>query len=178
MRKGGLIAAFVACAVLFAAFPAQAEIRLEGVRWLASQGLTPARRFEEITVAPLYRGFLKGRVRARVKVRNASPGSAEGILLRYAMSARLLPMGAPASAAERAAWAVPFLVEEKRIPRIGAQQTIEANLELTTLLKLYAARLKRAGYRALELKLQVMVEPHLGEKGDIQLVESVIRVTE
>jgi hypothetical protein len=94
------------------------------------------------------------------------------------VSARLLSLGAPAEAAERAVWAVPLLVEEKRIPRIGAQQTIEASLELTTLLKLYAARLKRAGYRALELRLQVMVEPHLGEKGDIQMVESVIKVAE
>ncbi|MFA6315802.1 MAG: hypothetical protein WC943_00125 [Elusimicrobiota bacterium] len=179
MPRHKLGAAFAAgLAALLAASVARAEILLEGVHWQAAAGVPAALRFQDVAGLRLAGGVVKSRVRARVRVRNASPVSREGILLRYSVAARLSPASAPAEAGEKTAWAVPFIVEEKRVPRIGAQQTIEASLDPTTILRLYAARVRRAGYRILGLRLQVMVEPHRGEQRDIQTLESVVKVTE
>ncbi|MBI5622499.1 MAG: hypothetical protein HY924_01835 [Elusimicrobia bacterium] len=175
--RHSLLAVLLACAALWGA-PARAEIKLDGAQWQASQGLPPARRFADVAGLSLPGGSLKARVRARVKVRNAAPAPAEGVLLRYALSARLAAVGADAEAVARAPWVVPFVVEEKRVPRIGPHQTIEASLDPTTLLRLYAARMRKAGYRILELRLQVMVEPHRGVKEEIQTLESRVNVTE
>ncbi|MBI4678885.1 MAG: hypothetical protein HY748_15005 [Elusimicrobia bacterium] len=170
-------------AAAFAAAPARAEIKLEGVRWEAGEGLPATRKFREVEALPLRNGVLKARVRAKVAVRNASPVSVEGILLRYCVSALLAPGRPRAVGSTEGSWTVPFLVEEKRIPRIGAQRTIETSVDPTVSVRLYVARMARAGYRVEELRLAIMVEPRPevakgspGEQGDIQTIESIVKV--
>lgn len=161
-----------------AAVPVRAEILLEGVQWQAAEGVPSALKFKDVAALSLRKGALKARLRAKVKVRNASPASAEGVLLRYSMAARLAPAAAAGGDAAEGAWAVPFMVEEKRVPFIGAQQTVEAKLDPTVLVKLYLAHVAQAGYRALELKLQVMVEPQRGGAAPIRTIENMIKITE
>jgi hypothetical protein len=93
----------------------------------------------------------------------------EGLLLRYGISARIIP----AESREAGLWAVPFILEEKRVPRVGANKIQEVTLNLT-LLGPYLAKLSRAGFKALEIRLEVMVEPRLDQKVPIQILQGIL----
>jgi hypothetical protein len=110
------------------------------------------------------------RMRARLILKNDGPLNEEGLLIRYSLTARVLP--GDAGAAE-GSWAVPFNVDEKRVPKIGAEKTIEVPLDASAAVDLYLKRLARAGWRPDRLKIQVMLEPHHGSKA-LQLVEDVV----
>lgn len=126
-------------------------------------------RYEDIAALRLEGGRLAGRVRARLSLLNRGPRSVEGILLRYGVAAKIAPGGTDAPGV----WGVPFMIEERRVPKVGPNQIQEVSLE-TGMLPIYLGRLSRAGYRPRELRLQVMIEPRRGETSPVRLLESVL----
>ncbi|MBI5211494.1 MAG: hypothetical protein HY927_16090 [Elusimicrobia bacterium] len=152
--------------------PALAAVKLEGMRWQMAAGPS-GRQFKDVAEVSLPDGAFKVRLLARLRVTNDDVKLAEGILLRYALCAKLVP----AREGAESVWAVPFIVEEKRIPRIGARQSIETRVEPTReMVKRYVTRMARAGYRLQELMIQVMVEPRPGQQGAVQVTQAVLKV--
>ena len=112
------------------------------------------------------------RLRARLTLKNRGPKAAEGILLRYSMTARIQPVtgGKP-----EGVWAIPFMVDERRVPQVGPNKTLDVFLTTSPALELYFIKLSRAGWWLDQVKLQVMVEPHQGST-DVLSLESVLEV--
>jgi hypothetical protein len=164
-----LLAAALAAA---GAAPARAELELESVHWqwghLEGGRAIAWRDVKTLAQAPKP----TDRMRARLVLKNDGPQNEEGLLLRYSLTARVLP-GEGGGAA--GAWAVPLVVDEKRVPKIGAQKTIDVPLDLGAAIDLYLRRVARAGWRPDRFKIQVMLEPHQGSK-TLQLVEDVLEV--
>ena len=151
---------------------ASAETSLEGVYWQV--GRVEGGRVSAWQNASVLRDGppkLDNRLRARLVLKNAGADE-EGLLLRYSMTARVAP--AEGAAAE-GSWAVPFAVDERRVPKIGADKTLEVPLDASPALDLYLRRIARAGWWPDRIKIQVMLEPRPGSK-TISLVESVLEV--
>jgi len=168
--KALTLAAAVAAAGLVAS---SSDIALEGVHWQAGRaegGRVVA--WQDVKVLDANPPRLDGRVRARLVVKNRGARPAETLLIRYSMTARVAPLG---DAAAPGAWAIPFVVEERRVPKVGAEKMIEVPLETGAALDLYMRRLARAGWWPDRVKLQVMLEPHPGSTS-IQTVEDVLEV--
>ena len=152
---------------------ASAEIVLEGVHWQA--GRAEAGRvaaWQDVKVLVDGPPKLDNRLRARVVLKNRGAKADEGILIRYSMTARVAPAS---GAAAEGAWAIPFVVEERRVPRVAADKMIEVPLETGAALGLYARRLARAGWWLDRVKLQVMIEPHPGS-AVLQTVEDSLEI--
>lgn len=165
-----LLALLVLCAL-----PASAEVELQSLRWqLTSKEKTAPGKPLDVTQLSLPAGgALKGRLIAKVRMLNRGAGT-EGVLLRYTLSAKIDRLRDDKQAP---AWALPFVTdEEKRVPKIGANQYLEADLDPTAFLELYLKRLGREGFRPVELKLQVMVEPRKSGDGAVRLLESSLPV--
>lgn len=154
--------------LILCALPVRAEVELQSVRWQRAarekgQPVKPA----EIDSLPLAPGAaLGGRLQAVVKLLNRGAAT-EGILLRYAVTAKI----ARGKESDQAMWAVPFATEEKRVPKIGANQFMEAVLDPTAFIDIYLKRLSRAGYWLSEVKIQVMLEPRKDAVGALQILE-------
>ena len=165
--KAALLAATVVAA---GAAAASAELALESVHW--QQGRVEGGRvafWKDVktnTAVPTS----ADRMRARLILKNDGPQNEEGLLLRYSLTARVLPENGGAA---DGAWAVPFSIDEKRVPKVGAEKTIEVPLDASAAIDLYLKRVARAGWRLDRLKIQVMLEPHRGSKA-LQLVEDVV----
>ena len=87
------------------------------------------------------------------------------------MTARVVPSSSTADGS----WAIPFVVEERRVPKVGPNQVIEVPLETGAALDLYMRRVARAGWWPDRVKLQVMLEPHAGSSA-LQIVEDVVEI--
>lgn len=174
MRR--LITAVVLCAAgaVLGAAPARAEIELQSVQWQQvarekGQGAKPA----DITALPIKEGGpLGGRLLAKVKLLNRG-AAVEGILLRYAVTAKIARVAEPKRPAE---WAVPYTIDQTRVPKVGANQYLEARLDPTALTELYLRKIYSQGYWPVELKLQVMLEPRKDNAGALQVLESSLPV--
>jgi hypothetical protein len=154
------------------ASPAAAELQLQKVQWqLARKGQGRAARFEEVAVLSLEGAKLPGRLRAKLSVLNRGPQAIEGVLLRYSVAAKI----APKEKAAEAAWTVPFLLDEKRVPKIAPNHVQEVILEPQTL-PLYFPKIKRQGFCVHELRLQVMVEPRAGDDSPVRSLEESLSV--
>ena len=68
------------------------------------------------------------------------------------------------------------MIEERRVPKVGANQFFEVPLEPSALLELYLRKTVSAGFWPDELKLQVMLEPHRGAVETISPMESILPV--
>jgi hypothetical protein len=152
---------------------AAAELVLESVGWQSGRVERPPRpiKFEDAATVSLPR---KGapRLRAQASLKNRGPKSVEGILVRYTVAARLVPDRAVAA---EAAWALPFVVDERRVPKIGPNQVLAVPLTLTPNLENYLKRLVRQGFRANALKVSAMIETHAD--GAVRVQEAVLEVT-
>lgn len=155
MKRAALILAFAA----FGAASARAELFLESLSWQRAR-VEKARVVAWEDAGRVLDGppKLETRLRARLTLKNRGPKPAEGILLRYSMTGRIKIDGS----AVDGAWAVPFSVDEKRVPKVGPNKTQDVYLTTSPALELYLAKLARAGWWADRLKLQVMIEPHAG----------------
>ena len=164
-----LILAFAA----FTAAGARAELFLESVSWQRAR-VEPGRAaiWEDTTHMADGPPRLDSRLRARVSLKNRGPKAAEGILLRYSMTGRVVP----AEGAGEGAWGVPFKVDEQRVPKVGPNQTQDVFLTTSPPLELYMSKLARAGWWPDRVKLQVMVEPHRGAS-PVKPLESVLEVS-
>lgn len=164
-----LAAAFAAAGTRTAA----AELVLESVGWQSGRAERPPRppKFEDASSVVLPP---KGapRLRAKAVLKNRGPKSVEGILLRYAVSARLIRVAAQGG---EGSWAVPFLVEERRVPKIGANEILEVPLITSPLIEQYLRRAARQGFRADRLRLQAMIEPHPDD--DVRTVSAELGVS-
>lgn len=168
----GLLAPLLAAAVLAAgAGTVRAEISLESAAWQEGRVEKPARppKYADAERIP---AFAKPpRLRGKAVLKNRGPKAAEGVLLRYTVAARLVPdRNAPAEAE----WALPFLVDERRVPKVGPNQIQEVSLSLSPLLDNYLKRLARQKFRANALKLSVMIEPGNGQ--GVKIAESILTV--
>ncbi len=167
LMKLFLAAAFAAAG----AGAARAELALESVHWQAGRveggRVTSWQYVRTLADAPKP----ADRMRARLVLKNDGPQNEEGLLLRYSLTARVLP----GSGDGAGVWAVPFIVDEKRVPKVGAEKTIDVALDAGAAIELYLRRVTRAGWRPDRLKIQVMLEPHRGNK-TLQLVEDVLEI--
>lgn len=150
---------------------AAAEPALGAVRW----ELIPAKRgaaAESITALPDASPKLGGRLRARLILKNRGPKRVESLLLRYSLSAKIEPK----AGGRDAVWTVPFAVEEKRVALLKPNQVTEVPLGPSAMLGLYLKKLQREGYKPVELKLQVMLEPRLGADWGPEPIEASLPV--
>lgn len=157
---------------LAAGASASAEVVLEGVHWQI--GRVEGGRvvsWQDSKVLKDAPPKLDNRVRARLVIRNQGDKPEETLLIRYSMTARVSPDGAPADGS----WSIPFIVDERRVAKIAPNQTIELPLNTGAALDLYVRRLARAGWWLDRLKLQVMMEPHPGSLV-LRTVEDIIEV--
>ena len=168
---GGLKPLFIV-GVLLAADPAGAEINLQKIGWQLQKrvrGVAPKAKAEEVSSARLEGAKLPGKLEARITLLNRGPKPAEGILLKYSVAARIAPRGKR----EAGAWAVPYMIGERRVPRVGANQLKHVPLDLG-ILSSYLLGVQRTGFAADSLKVQVMLEPHPGQDATLQTLENVI----
>ncbi len=156
-----------------AAVPAAAEIELESIRWQVSRAI-PARKFEDVADLKATDGLFKGVLRAQLKLYNRGNQAEEGIVLRYSITPRLTTVAGKGEGA----WAVPLMVEQRRVPFLGANQRQEVALDSNALIKPYLRKMNRAGFFPDQLKLQVMVEPlQAAKERTIKVLESVLPLT-
>ena len=168
--------AFCALGLAFgaaAATDARAELLLDSASWQRA-------RVEKVRVVAwedagqLVDGPAKldARLRARLTLKNRGPVAAEGILLRYSMTARVVHL---AGEHAEGIWGIPFMTDEKRVPKVGANKTLDVYLTTSPSLELYLAKLARAGWWVDRIKLQAMIEPHKGAVA-LQALETVLEV--
>lgn len=168
MKRAALVLALAA----FGAAGARAELSLESVSWQRARvEKTRVVAWEDVGQVIDGPPKLDVRLRARLTLKNRGPQPAEGILLRYSMTGRIKIDGE----AVDGAWAIPFMVDEKRVPKVGPNKTQDVYLTTSPALELYLAKLARAGWWADRLKLQVMIEPHAGAV-EVKSLDSVLEV--
>ena len=161
-----------------AAAPASAELVIRDVTWQLAPGRAEAgkpRGFKPIerwVQPPTAR--LSAKPRALITVANRGPNAVDGMVLRYALSARLVKTTGPVAAG---VWAVPFYLNERRVPRVGPNQVKEIPLN-DLVLDVFLKKSYRAGYWPDALKIQVMVEPRAGEGLEQRILEDTLPVTE
>ena len=162
----------VLCA-LGALTPARAEVRLGPIEWQEGvKAESRGARFEPVRALSLAGGKAARRLRAKISLLNGGPNAVEGILLRYCFSARLVPREGRSAGV----WAVPFMIDEKRVPKLGAAKAQDVTL-VPSLLASYLERLARTGFIPDRLRLQVMLEPRAGESTPLQNLESDLEVS-
>ncbi len=170
MKKGLKMLLLGTAAALWMASPAAAEIKLHGVTWqFAKPG--PRKPFSEIKRLVVVGSKLKGKVRAQLRLHNPSETDEEGVLVRYSMTAKLKH---PVDGWE--IWALPFMLDQRRIPKIKAGDLKRVSLDPTIGIKLYLKKVARWGRRIEAIKVRIMLEPRRGGKGKIQILESVLPI--
>lgn len=155
----------------FAAVNAGAELSIESLSWQRARverGRVVA--WEDAASLSDAAPKLDARLRARLTLKNRGPKAAEGVLIRYSMTGRVKAVAAP-----EGAWGVPFAVDEKRVPKVGANKIQDVFLTTSPALELYLNKLGRAGWWADRLKIQAMIEPHQGAAA-VQSLETVLEV--
>lgn len=165
-------AGLLALSLAGALAPARAEIRLQKLGWeLSRKGKNQVTRYHEASSTNLEGGRLPGRLRARLILLNRGPHAVEGILLRYSVAARLIPV----EGTSEGVWAVPFMLGERRVPKVGPNQIREVPLE-PSMLPLYLLKTHRAGFKPDQIRLQVMLEPRAGHGVPIQTLENALPI--
>ncbi|OGR95606.1 MAG: hypothetical protein A2V88_14120 [Elusimicrobia bacterium RBG_16_66_12] len=166
-------AILLAAAFMAAAVRASAELVLESVHWQVGRARAGrVASWADVKILEDGPPKLESRLRARLVLKNRGPQTSEGILLRYSLTSRLTPAG---EAAAEGVWAIPFLIEERRVPKVGPNKVVEVPLETSPGLELYLRRLSRSGWWPDRLRLQVMLEPRPGER-TIQILEDALEV--
>jgi hypothetical protein len=151
------------------------QVVVTRVRWQllpSRQAKTQAaKEVDTITRAPSSRGGQP--LGAVVVLRNDGDKPAVGVLLHYAVTAKIAPI--KGDRLHTGIWVVPFLLEEGRVPEIRPGQ--EKNFMIRNLnLEPYLRKLAREGYWAVSLRLQVMAEPRSGEELTRKILEAELPV--
>ncbi|MBI4056851.1 MAG: hypothetical protein HY399_04805 [Elusimicrobia bacterium] len=159
--------------ILYPSYFLFAGVSLQKVEWQVGASRKPPRQFSVIREwkqGPSDKA--PGKVRIVLSIVNTSSSAVEGVLVRYALSAKLAPLRGEKSAG---AWVVPFWLEESRVPWLAALQT--KNILLTRMdLQVFFKRMKRLGYWPEAIKIQVMIEPKMGESLQDHILESELPI--
>lgn len=161
----------IAIALLLAALPAAAEVQLQSVSWQQTASTKGAKPADVSQLALPAGSAVKGHLRARVKLLNRGQ-AVEGVLLQYALTAELAPED---TAGAKPQWAIPFALDERRVPKIGPNEYLDVSVDPTQALTIYLRRVHREGYWPTQLKIQVMLTPRKGA-GVMQVVDSTLPV--
>lgn len=165
-------AAWAAAAVLLACAPAGAVVELQALGWQSAARGGPAKGRSVDSLTLPVNAKLDGRLAGRVRLLNRGPQAEEGILLRYTLEARVHPAeGGPSE------WSLPFVLDTRRVPRIGPNKIVETRVDVTTMLALYLAKLKREGWWLDRLKLDVLLEPREDEPKRLQILSCELPVS-
>lgn len=168
MRRA--IPALALAALAAGAGPASAQLSLESLSWQRAASDRSSSAWEDADAIVDAPPKLDGRLRASLRLKNRGPKATEAILLRYSITARI-----SRDASVEGVWAIPFMVDERRVPKVGPNHVAEVPLSLSPALEIYLNRLSRAGWWPDRLKLQVMLEPHAGSAA-LQSLESLLEV--
>jgi hypothetical protein len=157
--------------------PLRAEVLIKNVGWQSAQGsLGQKAVFQDITSLTTLPPRVDGKLRLRVVLENRGPKEADGLLLRYCLSARLIPAGKNAEGV----WAVPFLISEKRIPKVGPNRLLEVTLDPSESVDMplnhYLKRTLDSGFWLDQLKLQIMLSPRRGAVESVETHEILLPV--
>ena len=138
MKRAVLILAFAAVS----AANAGAELSLESASWQRAR-VTGTRvvSWEDAPGVVDAPPKLDVRLRARLTLKNRGPKAAEGVLLRYSMTGRIKAVGGEAA---DGAWGIPFMVGEKRVPKVEPNKTLDVYLTTSPALELYLAKPARS----------------------------------
>lgn len=167
----------LAALLLLMPLSCRGEVILKEIRWeLAQNGTRPGRprKFDPIerwSQPPTAR--LARKPRAVITLANRGPKAAEGVLVRYAVSARLMRTD---RSSPEGVWAVPFHVEERRVPRVKANELRRVPID-SLLLATHLKRMHLAGLWPDALKIQVMVDPRPGDTLEGKLLENLLPVS-
>lgn len=164
----------LAAALAAAGTAARAETSLEGVHWQVAR-LEGGRvaSWQDLRVLQDGPPKLDNRLRARLVVKNRGPKEEDGILVRYALTARIAPTGGAPGA--EGTWAVPFTVDEKRVPKVGPNKIVDVTLDAGAAIELYLRRLTRAGWWPDRIKIEAMLEPRSGASS-VHTVEDTLEI--
>jgi hypothetical protein len=170
MRSKASLALVLAVALCAAA---RAEVQLQSITWQTARWEKgKPQKPQDITVLAAAPGTkFKGRLLAKLKLLNRGP-AVQGVLLRYSVTPKI----APIDKTHEAAWALPIVVEERRVPKVGANQFMDVPIDPTPYVDLNIKRLARDGYAAAEFKIDIMLVPRKGHKGPLQIVSSTLPV--
>lgn len=86
-------------------------------------------------------------------------GTVEGLVLRYAVSAKVANIKDPA---QKADWGLPFWMSEHRVPYLKAGQRLQITIEDLRLIT-SLGDMHKAGFWPTALKIEIMVKPRLGD---------------
>ncbi len=168
------VLSLVLAALALCAGAAGAQIQAQAVRWqLITRRKQESGKPVDVSELALSSGALRGRLVARVKLFDDGP-DAEGILLRYALDGKIAPAG---DAQFQPLQAIPFSIDEKRVPRMAGKKFLEVPVDVTAAVALQLKRLSMEGFVLRELRLQLMVAPRRGDRA-IQSVETSLPVTQ
>ena len=149
---------------------ARADLQLKGVEWqlAAARG----RPKPSALAAWDQKAGAKdpGKLRFAVRVENSGRDRAEGVVIRFALSARIAPISGGESV-----WAVPFELGERRVPVLKPGEAKELPMPAVHLVS-YLRRLQAQGFWPEELKVQVMIDPKTGDNVATNVRESVLPV--
>jgi len=157
--------------------PLHAEVMIESVSWQlakTARGQKPV--YQNITALPTVPPRIDGKLRLRVVLKSRGPQEAGGLLLRYCLTARLVPAGQSA----QGVWAVPFLISEKRVPKVGPNRFVEVTLDPSLSVEMplnhYLKRTLDSGFWPDQLKVQVMLSPRRGAVDAVKTEELILPV--
>ncbi len=164
------LALLLAISVLAPAW-ARAGIELQAISWQTARW-EKGKPGKPADIAALPARPIKGRLLAKLKLLNRGPKEVDGILLRYSVTPKI----APKDKKDLGTWVVPIVVEERRVPKVGANQIVDVPIDVTSAIDLNLKRVASEGYEASELKIDVMLVPRPGDDEKIQLVTSTLPV--
>lgn len=160
--------------LLAGAAPVLAQVEITGIGWQLST-LNGKDRSPYVAVSKLHaspQSKFTDNLRAIVTLRNTSKEAAEGLVLRYSLSLRIIKDGA---APDKAFWCVPFFVEEVRVSKVNAvsQRTAKViRFDIQNQLN----KLKNSGFSPTALKLEVMLTPRQGDEPAAIMREALIDI--
>jgi hypothetical protein len=156
--------------------PSVFAVNVSDVKWQRPVGKKNVgkQKYETVSVLRLTEGSSSVRpLRIVVSLDNKASKAAEGAVLRCAFSMRLVKAGVGGEGA----WAVPFMVEERRIAKVKSASSVDVKVYGIDM-KPYLARLKGTGIWPDAVKVQLMVEPRQGDDLDKLFYESVVPVAQ
>ncbi|MHB2025563.1 MAG: hypothetical protein ACYCPQ_02815 [Elusimicrobiota bacterium] len=127
--------------------------------------------FEPVKSVSLTAMKISGNLRPQVLVANQGEQAEEGILIRYDLALKIAPKGRE----HVAVWAVPFVMDERRVPLLRPGQSKAVPLD-PEILSQSLERLGARGFVATELRFEAMLEPRPGERRPLEKISGDIRL--